>query len=291
MKIAITCAIMLTLAAASVAWAKDDTPDFSKPDKPAAREGDRPGAKRDADKPGAKTNGDKPGAKAEAKGKDAPVVFDPPPPMPDEAAIAKARKTKRPYYTKFAEAKDAAWKCQQPLVVALLPQGNDRAKVLESKVLKDKLFAKDFVSDNCVLLLWRLKPGKVEAPEGGRQRGRNAQPPKATTIDTRALKPQETKFLTAFVVTPQVKANAKRANAADPKFSEMKHYPCGFCVDPSCSKLLFYIPKYEAAQERAGLGAWLSQMVDLLRAAKVEPAVTPALQKVIDNPTEPKKWK
>ncbi len=266
---------------------EDDTPDFSKPDpKPAAK----PGEKAPAAKPGEKA---KPAAAKPAAGKAAAkpaVVFDPEPEKPDEAAVAKARKAKKPAYMKFVEAREAAWKCQQPIVVALLPQGDTRSVTLE-KLLKERPFLKDFVPANCVLLVWRLKPGKIEMPEGQQGRRRNGPPPRATTIDVRPLKADETKFLTAFAVTPEAKAYAAHQNKPEPKFSDMQNYPQIICVNPWGSKLLFRAPRYESDKGKAGMGAWLSQVVDMFRGAQYEPIVTPSLQKIVDNPTEPKKWK
>ncbi len=220
------------------------------------------------------------------------VTFGPPPPMPDEAALAKARKQKKAAYTKFAEAKEMAWKCQLPLVVALLPSGDVAGSALESKVLRDRCFAKDFVAPNCVFLAWHLKPGKVDPPpqEQGRRRPNNA-PPKATDIDVRPLKADEVKFLKAFAVSPKAIQAAKRNKGPEPKFSEMRNYPAVLCVDPSATKLHFRMPAYEAKEGRAGFGVWMSQLVDLFRAAKYNPALTPQLEKIVESPTEPKKWK
>lgn len=261
---------------------EDDTPDFSKPDpKPAAKPGEKAPVAKAGEK--AKPAAAKPAAKAA-------VVFDPEPEKPDEAAVAKARKAKRPAYMKFAEAREMAWKCQQPMVVALLPQGDTRSVTLE-KLLKERPFLKDFVPANCVLLVWRLKPGKIEIPEGQQGRRRNGPPPRATTIDVRPLKAAETKFLTAFAVTPEAKAYAARQNQPEPKFSEMRNYPQIICVNPWGSKLLFRAPRFESDKGKAGMGAWLSQVVDMFRGAQYEPTLTPSLQKIVDNPTEPKKWK
>ncbi len=267
-----------------------DVPDFSKPDpKPAgAKAGDR--GKTAQPEAAAKGKAVPAAAKKPAANPNA-VVFDPPPPLPDEAAIAKAKKQKRPFYMKFAEAKDVAWKCQQPLVVALLPAGIPLAQTLEQKVLKDRMFAKDFVPANCVLLVWRLKPGKIEDSPEAQGRRRNGPPPRPTTIDARPLKKDEAKFLTAFAVTPEARAAAQRNNGEAPKFTDMRNYPAIICVNPAGSKLLFRAPRFEADKGKAGFGAWMSQVVDLFRGAQCEPVLTPALQKIVDNPTEPKKWK
>lgn len=231
------------------------------------------------------------GAKAEkaeaepAKAKEAPL-----PEKPDEAAIAKALKAKKPMYTKFSEAADAAWKCQQPLVVALLVGDDEKSKQIEAKALKHKAFFKDFAPANCVLLVWRLKPGKPEIPQGrGRRRG---PPPKPTTIETHPLKPLEVDFLTRFAVSSTAKANAKRRGAPEPKISSIGCYPTVVCVDPGCRKLYFRDPRYETSLNgQAAFGSWFSQMVDMFRTTGREPTISPAVQKIIDNPTEPKKWK
>lgn len=213
------------------------------------------------------------------------------PPVPDEAAVAKALKAKRLSYSKFAEAREVAWKCQQPLVVALLPSGDQKTQQFEAKALRHRMFAKEFARANCVLLLWRLKPGKVEMPPQQGRRRRGMPPPKPTTIDSRPLKPQEVKFLTTFAVSPQARVQAKRRKGAEAKFTDMANYPQVICVDPACAKLLFRGPKYDSSVGQVGFGAWMSQVVDLFRAAKIEPVISPALQKVVDNPSEPKKWK
>lgn len=224
----------------------------------------------------------KAGAKEAVKGKaDDKAALESSPAAPNEAAIAKAKKFKKPYYTKFAEAKEVAWKCQQPLMVALLPSGDMYAAYLESKVLKDRLFNKDFVMPNCVLLVWRLKPGKVELPPPDQPR-RYGMPPKATNIDARPLKAHETKFLTDFAVPKE--------NGA--KFTELRNYPAVICVDAACTKLLFRAPRLDQKKGRVGIGEYISQVVGLFSGAiNGEPVVSPALQKVVDNPTEPKKWK
>lgn len=225
-------------------------------------------------------------AKAE-KAQEAPL-----PEKPDEAAVAKALKAKKPMYTRFAEAKEAAWKCQQPLFVALLADNDEKSKKLESKALRQKAFAKDFAPANCVLLIWRLKPS-TDVPQSQARGRRRGPPPKPTMIETRTLKAQESEFLTKFAVSQQAKANAKRKGDPEPKFSSLSCYPTVVCVDPGCRKLYFRDPKYDASlgSPNASFGAWLSQTVDMFRTTKREPVVVPSVQKILDNPTEPKKWK
>ena len=252
-------------------------PDAKKEAKPAkAQEGKPAKAKDDKD------------AKAEAKPAKAPEA--PAREKPSEAAVAKALKAKKPMYTKFADAKEAAWNCQQPLLVALIVGDDEKSKHLDAKALRRKEFAKDFVPANCVLLVWRLKPSKPEVPQTrGRRRG---PPPKPTAIETRPLKPHETEFLSKFAVS--ARAIAKARGGAAPKFSDIACYPTVLCLDPECRKLYFRDPKYDTSlnNPNASFGVWFSELVDMFRGKTGrEPVITPAIQKIVDNPTEPKKWK
>lgn len=215
------------------------------------------------------------------------------PEKPDEATVAKALKAKKPMYTKLAEAKEVAWNCQQPLLVALLAGDDEKSKLLEAKALRKKEFAKDFVSANCVLLVWRLKPAKPEVPQGQGRARRRGPPPKPTAIETRPLKPHEVEFLTKFAVSSTAIANAKRRGDAEPKFSAISCYPTVFCLDPSCRKLFFRDPKYDASvgSPNAAFGAWFSQLVDLFGKTGKEPVLSPTAAKIVEHPTEPKKWK
>ena len=237
-----------------------------------------PDAKKEA-KP-AKAQEDKPAKAPEAPARE----------KPSEAAVAKALKAKKPMYTKFADAKEAAWNCQQPLLVALIVGDDEKSKHLDAKVLRRREFAKDFVPANCVLLVWRLKPAKPEVPQTrGRRRG---PPPKPTAIETRPLKPHETEFLSKFAVSSR--AIAKARGGAAPKFSDIACYPTVLCLDPECRKLYFRDPKYDTSlnNPNASFGVWFSELVDMFRGKTGrEPVITPAIQKIVDNPTEPKKWK
>lgn len=275
MKISCAAAVAALLACAPLVSAA--APDAKKETKPAkAQEGKPAKAKDDKD------------AKAEAK----PVKVQEAPARekPSEAAVAKALKAKKPMYTKFADAKEAAWNCQQPLLVALLVGDDEKSKQLDAKALRKKEFAKDFVPANCVLLVWRLKPSKPEVPQTrGRRRG---PPPKPTAIETRPLKPHETEFLSKFAVSSR--AIAKARGGAAPKFSDIACYPTVLCLDPECRKLYFRDPKYDTLlnNPNASFGVWFSELVDMFRGKTGrEPVITPAIQKIVDNPTEPKKWK
>ena len=267
--------------------------------------GAAPDAKKEAKKAktqegkSAKDQKDAPAKEQEAKAskekdaKPAKAPEAPPREKPDAASVAKALKAKKPMYTKFAEAKEVAWNCQQPLLVALLAGNDEKSKLLEAKALRRKEFAKDFVPANCVLLVWRLKPGKPEVPQTQGRGRRRGPPPKPTTIESRSLKPQEVEFLTKFAVSSLAIANAKRRGDAEPKYTAISTYPTILCVDPECKKLYFRDPKYDASagSPAASFGVWFSQVVDWFRKTGREPVLTPALQKIVDNPTEPKKWK
>ena len=276
MKISCAAAVAVLLACAPLVSAA--APDAKKEAKPAkAQEGKSAKAKDDKD---AKAQEAKPAKAPEAPARE----------KPSEAAVAKALKAKKPMYTKFADAKEAAWNCQQPLLVALIVGDDEKSKQLDAKALRKKEFAKDFVPANCVLLVWRLKPSKPEVPQTrGRRRG---PPPKPTAIETRPLKPQETEFLSKFAVSSR--AIAKARGGAAPKFSDIACYPTVLCLDPECRKLYFRDPKYDTSlnNPNASFGVWFSELVDMFRGKTGrEPVITPAIQKIVDNPTEPKKWK
>ena len=286
MKFSCVAAVAALLVGAPLVSAA--APDAKKEAKPAKAQEGKP-AKVQKEVP-AKAQKDAPAKEPEAKPAKAPEA--PPREKPDDAAVAKALKAKKPMYTKFADAKEAAWNCQQPLLVALLVGNDEKSKLLEAKVLRKKEFAKDFVPANCVLLVWRLKPGKPEIPQGGgRRRG---PPPKPTTIETRPLKQPEVDFLTKFAVSSTAIANAKRRGDSEPKYSAIGCYPTVVCVDPECKKLYFRDPKYDASlnSPNASFGVWFSELIGLFQGKTGrEPVIVPSVQKIVDNPTEPKKWK
>ena len=273
MKVKFKCTVAIAALLAGAPMISAAAPDAKKADPPAKEAKAEKSEK--AEKP--------------AKAKEVPL-----PEKPDEAAVAKALKAKKPMYTRFADAKEAAWNCQLPLFVALLADNDEKSKRLESKALRHKAFAKDLAPANCVLLIWRLKPSKPEVPQyQGRGRRRAQPPPKPTTIEARTLKAQESDFLTKFAVSQQAKSNAKKRGGPELKFTSISCYPTIVCVDPGCRKLYFRDPKYDASlgSPNASFGAWLTQTVDMFRKTKRELVISPAVQKILDNPTEPKKWK
>ncbi len=184
----------------------------------------------------------------------------------------KARKAKKPSYTKFAEAQAVAEKCGQPLIVALLPEGRPDVQFLKQKIFLRKEFQKDFAKANCVLAFVKIK-----------QDGKDAK-----KIDTRGMKEPELKFLENFAVSEKAVAQAKQQNKDEPKFTDMKCYPAVICVDATGQKELFRLADYD---KEGGFGVWLSQVVDSFRSAGIEPTVSPLVNKIIENPDDPKKWK
>ena len=202
-----------------------------------------------------------PGTAAEEKAKDAAA---------EEAASneptpaqLKARKAKKPFYSKFSEAKTVAENCNQPLFVAVLPdESNPVLNELKQKVLKNKVFLKDFAQKNCVVAFMRVKIDSRDKKK----------------IDLRGLKEPELKFLEKFAV----------AKEDDTRYTDLRSYPVMVCMDAKCKNNLFRIKKYD---KEGGFGVWLCEVVGFFRTTSVEPVVSPAVTKIIENPTEPKKWK
>ncbi len=210
-----------------------------------------------------------PAAAAEEKEKKDAAAAEAAGPTPEQL---KARKAKKPSYTKFAEAQAMAERCAQPLVVALLPEGRPDLQFFKQKILNRKEFLKDFAKANCVLAFMKIKPDGKDAKK----------------IDTRGLKEPEIKFLENFAVSEKAVAQAKQQNKDEPKFTDMKCYPAVICVDATGQKELFRLADYD---KEGGFGVWLSQVVDHFRAAGVEPVVSELVNKIIENPDDPKKWK
>ena len=184
----------------------------------------------------------------------------------------KARKAKKPSYTKFAEAKTVAEKAGLPLIVALLPDGNPAVQFLKQKVINRKEFLKDFAARNCVLCFVKIKPDSKKPKQ----------------IETRGMKEPELKFLENFVVTENMKKRAEQQKQDEPKYTDLANYPAVICVDSLCQKELFRFAPYD---KEGGFGVWLSQVVDNFRTAGIEPMISPLVNKIIDNPDDPKKWK
>jgi hypothetical protein len=190
--------------------------------------------------------------------------------------MAKARKLKKPDYMKPIEALKSAEMCGQPLVIFFLIEDiNPKAPVsqfIEKKLMSMKPFKDDFAKKNLVLL-------KLKAKRDGKS-------PKK--INLRQMKEAERKMFENFGLDEKAVARAKRDNKDEPKFDDSSNYPAVVVVDPTGTRKLFRMPNYD---RDGGFGVWLTTVVDMLRTAQVEPEVSKAIEKILENPTEPKKWK
>ena len=195
---------------------------------------------------------------------------------PTEAEMAKARKLKKPIYMKSAEALKSAEMCGQPLVAFLLIEDNPRgfpiSQFIEKKLMGMKQFKDDFAKKNLVLL-------KLKAKRDGKD-------PKK--INLRQLKEPDRKMFENFGLDDNAVARAKRDNKDEPKFDDASNYPAVVVISPDGTRKLFRMPSYD---KDGGFGVWLTTVVDMLRTAQFEPEVSKAIEKILENPTEPKKWK
>ena len=195
---------------------------------------------------------------------------------PSEAEMAKARKLKKAVYMKSAEALKAAEMCGQPLVAFLLIEDTNPklpiSQIIEKKLMSMKPFKDDFAKKNLVLL-------KLKAKRDGKN-------PKK--INLRQMKEPDRKMFENFGLDEKAVARAKRDNKDEPKFDDSSNYPAVVVISPDGTRMLFRMPSYD---HEGGFGVWLTTVVDMLRTAQVEPEVSKAIEKILENPTEPKKWK
>ena len=195
---------------------------------------------------------------------------------PTEAEMAKARKLKKPIYMKPVEALKAAEMCGQPLAIFFLIEDlNPKFPVsqyIEKKLMSMKPFKDDFAKKNLVLLKLKAK--------------RDGKTPKK--INLRQMKEPERKLFENFGLDEKAVARAKRENKDEPKFDDSSNYPAVVVISPDGTRKLFRMPN---SDRDGGFGVWLTTVVDMLRTAQVEPEVSKAIEKILENPTEPKKWK
>ena len=193
---------------------------------------------------------------------------------PSEAEKAKARKAKKPMYTKAAEALKAAEQCDQPILAFLL-KDDPISKVIEQKLITFKPFKEDIAKKYLVVLKLKVKVD-----------------PKATKdkkIDLKPLKPAELKIFENFGLDDELVRTAKAKNdGKEPTYDLAANYPAVVMIAPNGVKKLFRMPRYDT---EGGLGVWMSTAIDQIRTAGVEIEMTPRLEKIVENPTEPKKWK
>lgn len=188
-------------------------------------------------------------------------------------AQLKARKAKKPSYTKYFEAKTVAEKCGQPLIVALLPEGNPAVQFLKQKVMNRKEFLKDFALKNCVLLYFKIKIDSKDPKK----------------IDTKQLKDSEVRFLENYAVSEKQIQQAKANSKPEPTYKDSNCYPAVICVDSTGQKELFRLGSYD---REGGFGVWLSTVVDNFKSAGFEDLnISPLVNKILENPDDPKKWK
>ncbi len=196
---------------------------------------------------------------------------------PSEAEMAKARKAKRSFYTKSAEALKVAEMCGQPLVAFLLIEDNPRgfpiSQFIEKKLMGMKQFKDDFAKKNLVVLKLKAKRGD----------GKDAK-----KINVRQMKEPDRKIFENFGLDEKAVARAKRDGKDEPKFDDASNYPAVVVISPDGPRMLFRMPSYD---KEGGFGVWLTTVVDMMRTAQFEPEVSKAIEKILENPTEPKKWK
>ena len=195
---------------------------------------------------------------------------------PTEAEMAKARKLKKPIYIKAPEALKAAEACGQPLAIFFLIEDTNPkfpiSQIIEKKLMSMKPFKDDFAKKNLVLLKLKAK--------------RDGKTPKK--INLRQMKEPERKLFENFGLDEKAVARAKRDGKDEPKFDDSSNYPAVVVVDPTSTRMLFRMPSYD---QEGGFGVWLTTVVDMLRTAQLEPEVSKAIEKILENPTAPKKWK
>lgn len=195
---------------------------------------------------------------------------------PTEAEMAKARKNKKPLYTKSAEALKAAEMCGQPLVVFFLVEDlNPKfpiSQIVEKKLMGMKKFKDDFAKKNLVLL-------KLKAKRDSKDKKK---------INTRQLKESDLKLFENFGIDENAVSRAKRDGKDEPKFDDASNYPAVVAISPDGTRKLFRMPRYD---NDGGFGVWLTTVVDMLRTAQLEPEISKEIEKILENPTEPKKWK
>ena len=191
-------------------------------------------------------------------------------------AQLKARKAKKPIYMKVAEALKVAEATAQPLLVFMVVERDPASDFLEKKVLTYKAFRDELVKQNFVLLKLKIK---AAAPANAKERPKK--------IDLKGMKPAEQKIVENFGLDESAAAQAKK-NDKELTYNDIVNYPAVICLSPDGMKQLFRMGKFD---KDGGMGVWISTVVDTLRSCGIDPVVSPKVQKIIDNPDDPKKWK
>ncbi|MBR1587836.1 MAG: hypothetical protein IJ658_05885 [Kiritimatiellae bacterium] len=192
-------------------------------------------------------------------------------------AQLKARKMKKPVYMKASEALNVAEAANQPILLFFLVDRDPASDFLRQKVTTNKLFRDELAKQNFVLLTVKIKP---EQPKNPRE--------KPKKIDLKGMKDAELKLIQNFGRDEKANKQAMANGQPERTYMDIVNYPAVIGLSPDGAKHLFRMGRYD---KDGGMGVWISTVADTLRAAGFEPVVTPKLQKVLDNPDDPKKWK
>lgn len=182
-------------------------------------------------------------------------------------AQLKARKLKKPGgYTKVDQAIKVAEAANLPVMAFVFIEQNPASDFLEKKVFSNRLFRNELAGQNVVLLKLKLKL--------------DANSKKDKRIDLRPLKEPERKFIENFGLDARRAAQMKRQDK-ELEYYHAANYPAIIGLSPDGLKQLFRMGSYD---RDGGMGVWLSTVVDTLRTAGIEPVITPAIQKILDDP-------
>ena len=214
-------------------------------------------------------------AEPAAPAKDKPAAEAPADEGPTPAQL-KARKAKDPRgYRKADKALQVAEAANQPILLFFLVDGDRFASDILKKIIVDKNF-KELTQPNVVILTVTIKP---EQPKGRE---------KPKKIDLKGKKDAELKLIQNFGLDEKAAKQAAANGGAERTYMDIVNYPAVIGLSPDATKLLFRMGRYD---KDGGMGVWISTVADTLRAAGYEPVITPKIQKVLDNPDDPRKWK
>ena len=188
----------------------------------------------------------------------------------------KARKAKKPMYMKAAEALKVAEAANQPIMLVFLVDRDPVSDFLRQKVLTNKLFRDELAKQNFVLLAVKIKP---EQPKG-RERPKK--------VDLKGMKEAELKLIQNFGLDEKAAKQAAAQGQPERTYMDLANYPAVIGLSADGTKHLFRMGRYD---KDGGMGVWISTVADTLRSAGFEPVISPKIQKVLDNPDDPRKWK
>ena len=218
---------------------------------------------------------DAPAKEAPAKEKEKPAEEASADEGPTPAQL-KARKMKKPMYMKAAEALKVAEAANQPIMLVFLVDRDPVSDFLRQKVLTNKLFRDELAKQNLVLLTVKIKP---EQPKGRE---------KPKKIDLKGMKEAEVKLIQNFGLDEKAAKQAAAQGQPERTYMDLANYPAVIGLSADGTKHLFRMGRYD---KDGGMGVWISTVADTLRSAGFEPVISPKIQKVLDNPDDPRKWK